>query len=88
MRAPPEAVRAQIQQLLVDRMVWNKLHFHLDIGWHELVHQVRRMPQEERETVMSFVDRAEEKGGQKTPWGVFLTNALPLGESLICLSLF
>ena len=36
---------------------------------------------EERETVMSFVDRAEEKGGEKTPWGVFLTNALPLGEN-------
>jgi len=61
MRAPPEAVRAQIQQLLVDRMV-------------------RRMPEGERETVMSFVDRAEEKGAQKTPWGVFLTNALPLGS--------
>ena len=37
MRAPPEAVRAQIQQLLVDRMVRNKLHIHPDIGWHELV---------------------------------------------------
>ena len=56
--------------------------FHPDIGWHELLSKVRRMPQEEREVVMSFVDRwAEEKAGQKTPWGVFLTNALPLGET-------
>ena len=45
--------------------------------------KVRRMPEGERETVMSFVDRAEEKGAQKTPWGVFLTNALPLGERSI-----
>lgn len=46
-----------------------------------MLSKVKRMPPEERETVMSFVDRAEEKGGEKTPWGVFLTNALPLGEN-------
>ena len=88
MRAPPEAVRAQIQQLLVDRMVRKSciMHYSL-VGRYYLVHvKVRRMSQEEREQVMSFVDRAEEKGGQKTPWGVFLTNALPLGESSILLS--
>ena len=55
-----------------------------------MILKVRRMSPEERETVMSFVDRAEENGGQKTPWGVFLTNALPLGEirtiSLLLLS--
>ena len=52
-----------------------------------MILKVRRMSPEERETVMSFVDRAEENGGQKTPWGVFLTNALPLGEIRI-ISLF
>ena len=63
-----------------------KLHYSL-VGRYYLVHvKVRRMSQEEREQVMSFVDRAEEKGGQKTPWGVFLTNALPLGESSILFS--
>ena len=46
------------------------------------------MGEEEREKVMSFVDRAEEKGGEKTAWGVFLTNALPLGEALISYPLF
>ena len=77
MRAPPEAVRAQIQQLLVDRMVRNGCISVFSLS------KVRRMPEEERETVMSFVDRAEEKGAKKTPWGVFLTNALPLGERSI-----
>ena len=52
-----------------------------------MILKVRRMSPEERDTVMSFVDRAEENGGQKTPWGVFLTNALPLGEIRI-ISLF
>ena len=82
MRAPPEAVRAQIQQLLVDRMVRTSCIsvFQQLVG--NSMSQVRRMGEEERETVMSFVDRAEEKGAQKTPWGVFLTNALPLGETL------
>ena len=39
MRAPPEAVRAQIQQLLVDRMVRKEqLHFSFSaIGWQQLV---------------------------------------------------
>ena len=46
-----------------------------------MLSKVKRMPPEERERVMSFVDRAEEKGGEKTPWGVFLTNALPLGKN-------
>ena len=64
-----------------------------------MILKVRRMSPEERETVMSFVDRAEENGGQKTPWGVLLTNALPLGEikiiswfllacSLVCPQIF
>ena len=84
MRAPPEAVRAQIQQLLVDRMVRKEqLHFSFQQMVGNSLSKVRRMPEGERETVMSFVDRAEEKGAQKTPWGVFLTNALPLGERSI-----
>ena len=64
-----------------------------------MILKVRRMSPEERDTVMSFVDRAEENGGHKTPWGVFLTNALPLGEirtiylfllscSLVCPQIF
>ena len=77
MRAPPEAVRTQIQQLLVDRMV--RIAFQIGFNLHPP--KVRRMGEEARERVMSFVDRgAEERGGEKTPWGVFLTNALPLGE--------
>ena len=116
MRAPPEAVRTQIQQLLVDRMVKNinifscgclsncscgcllywlvlwllvqpVLWLFVQLALLSMILKVRRMSPEERDTVMSFVDRAEENGGQKTPWGVFLTNALPLGEIRI-ISLF
>ena len=42
--------------------------------------QVKKMKEEEREQFMTLTDKMVENSAKKSPWGIFLTNALPMGS--------
>ena len=41
---------------------------------------VKRMKEDEREELMVLTDKSATNSNNKSPWGVFLTNALPMGS--------
>ena len=41
---------------------------------------VKRMKEDEREELMVLTDKTATNSNNKSPWGVFLTNALPMGS--------